>query len=254
MPMTHAETAKGESVAVVGCNGAIGSALVDGLLRSGKSVLGFDRDNSPTHPELKFYRRLDYEELEAGLDSFTRALTHHSDSLTGLAVATGLYPARRMRDETETSLADLFHTNAIAPARVVSTFASLSGPTPRSVVVTSSLAARKSRIGTGAYSATKVAFERLMSTIALEHRDERMRINMVQPGYVASGSSMNPVPEGYERRIEETSGLVRPRDLVDTFLWLLGPSSIMVNGESISVDAGNHLGRKDEIAWLDDDD
>lgn len=254
MPMTDSETRTRETVAVVGCNGAIGSALVDGLLRSGKSVLGFDRDTSPIHPELHSYWQLDYSKLQTGLDTFTRVLAAHEASLTGLAVTTGLYPARRMCDETETSLAELFHANAIAPARVVSAFAAACDIGPRSVVVTSSLAARRSRIGTGAYSATKIAFERLVATIALEHRDDGLRVNMVQPGYVASGSTINPVPEDYERRLDEADGLVRPKDLVASFIWLLSASSRMVNGETISVDAGGHLGRKDEIAWLDDAD
>ena len=75
---------------------------------------------------------------------------------------------------------------------------------------------------------------------------------MVQPGYVASGSTINRVPDDYEQAIAESSELVRPSDLVETFLWLLGPTSNVVNGETISVDAGNHLGRKDDIAWVDD--
>lgn len=254
MSVTESNTAGEETVAIVGCNGAIGSALVDGLLRSGKSVLGFDRDTSPIRTELRSYWQLDYSNLQTGLDTFAHVLSAHDAPVTGLAVTTGLYPARRMCDETESSLADLFHSNAIAPARVVSTFAAASNIGQRSVVVTSSLAARRSRIGTGAYSATKIAFERLVSTIALEHRDEGLRVNMVQPGYVASGSTINPVPDDYERTLDEPGGLVRPKDLVASFMWLLSPSSRMVNGETISVDAGGHLGRKDEVAWLDDAD
>lgn len=252
MPVTDLDTSAGETIAVVGCNGAIGSALVDGLLRSGKSVLGFDRDNSPRRSELTSYWHLDYANLQSGLETFGEVLRHHPDPLTGLAVMTGLYPAHRMCDESETSLAELFHANAIAPSCVVNAFISATVNGPRSIVVTSSLAARRSRIGTGAYSATKIALERLASTIALEHRDSGVRVNMVQPGYVASDSTINPVPEEYEASISESTGLVHPSDLVESFMWLLSPSSRMINGETISVDAGGHLGRKDEIAWLDD--
>lgn len=242
------------AVAVVGCNGAIGSAVVDGLLATSVTVLGFDFQDTALRAGLGSYRRLDYSVLQQDLDSFAEALRTHPLPVTGLAVTTGLYPARLMRKETEDSLTALFRANAIAPALVTGTFIAATEPGPRSVVVASSLAARRSRIGTGAYSAAKIALERLVSTQALEHRDEGVRINMVQPGYVASDSEINRVPEDYERAIAESSGLVRPADLVDSFLWLLGPASAMVNGETISVDAGNHLGRKDEIAWLGDAD
>lgn len=242
------------AVAVVGCNGAIGSAVVDGLIATGVSVLGFDFQNTSFLGSSGSYRRLDYSALEQDLDVFAKALRTHTLPVTGLAVTTGLYPARLMHAETEDSLATLFHANAIAPTLVTSTFIAATRPGPRSVVLTSSLASRRSRIGMGAYSATKVALERLASTQALEHRDEGVRINMVQPGYVASGSAINRVPEDYERAIAESSGLVSPADLVDSFLWLLGPASSMINGETISVDAGNHLGRKDEIAWVGDAD
>lgn len=240
------------TVAVVGCNGAIGSAVVDELLSTGTSVLGFDFQNTARCTELSSYDTLDYSELLNGLNGFAEVLRTHPLPVTGLAVTTGLYPARLMHTETEDSLTALFHANAIAPALVTSAFIAATEPGPRSVVIASSLAARRSRIGTGAYSASKVALERLVCTQALEHRDEGVRINMVQPGYVASGSTINRVPEDYEQAIAESSELVRPSDLVETFLWLLGPTSNVVNGETISVDAGNHLGRKDDIAWVDD--
>lgn len=246
------EGAGDRAVALVGCNGAIGSAVANGLLAIGVSVLGFDFQDTPLLGGLSSYNRLDYSALQEGLDDFAETLRTHPQPVTGLAVTTGLYPARLMHAETEDSLMALFHANAIAPSLVTSTFLAASGPGQRSVVIASSLAARKSRIGTGAYSASKVALERLVSTQALEHRDEAVRINMVQPGYVASGSEINRVPADYERAIAESSELVRPTDLVETFLWLLGPASAMVNGETISVDAGNHLGRKDEIAWVGD--
>lgn len=254
MPVSDTNPDSKRAVAVVGCNGAIGSAVVDGLLDSGISVLGFDFQDAPLRSGLASYRCLDYSALHTGLDVFTEILRAHPLPVTGLAVSTGLFPARLMHTETEDTLTALFHANAIAPALVTSAFIAATEPGPRSVVVASSLAARRSRIGTGAYSATKVALERLVSTQALEHRDEGVRINMVQPGYVASDSDINRVPAAYERSIAESSGLVRPADLVDSFLWLLGPASAMVNGETISVDAGNHLGRKDEIAWVSDAD
>lgn len=240
------------AVAVVGCNGAIGSALVGGLAAAGISVLGVDRDAEPSNPGVVDYLSLDYSDLYRGLDDFAEALRSHPVPVTGLAIATGLYPARRMSDETESSLTALFHANAIMPTLVTSTFIASTDPGARSIVVTSSLAARRSRIGTGAYSATKIAMERLVSTLALEHRNEGVRINLVQPGYVASGSEINRVPAQYEQAIAEGTGLVRPDDLVQSFMWLLSPASVMVNGETISVDAGLHLGREDEIAWLDD--
>lgn len=254
MSVNDSAVANEQAVAVVGCNGALGSALVSGLLAAGTSVLGFDRDELPTHPDLDSYHQIEYSNLQPGLDSFAEVLASHPTPVVGLAVMTGLYPARLMHEETETSLGALFHANTIAPALVVNTFISATQPGPRSVVVTSSLAARRSRIGIGAYSATKIAFERLVSTLALEHREEGVRVNMVQPGYVASDSSINPVPEAYERAVKDSTGLTRPTDLVNSYLWLLGSTSGMVNGETISVDGGAHLGRKDEVAWLDNAD
>lgn len=248
----------GSTIAVVGSNGAIGAAVVEDLLANGVQVLGFDRGDVARDPRV-VHHALDFADLDVGTAGFRTAVEDHRDTLSGLVIASGLYPARHMADETPQTLADLLLVNTVAPAVLVEAYVAgilgtaSAAPRPQSIVVTSSLAARKARIGSGAYSASKIALERLVTTTALEHLGTGIRINCVQPGYVSSHSEISPIPADYEEMIARRSGgLVVPADLVGIYRWLLSDASALVNGECLAIDGGLHIGRTDDSAWVDD--
>ncbi|WP_349826865.1 SDR family oxidoreductase [Brevibacterium litoralis] len=251
------EDLAGSTQIVVGSNGAIGHAVAQALSAAGARVIGLDMGPTPREPGAD-HRQVDVEDPTAICEVLAEVLGECADAGTntsgalGMVVATGLYPARYTSDETAETLSQVLRANTVLPALLTSTFAQVADQSrTRAVVLTSSLAARRSRIGSGAYSASKVALERLVETIALEHLGTGLRINCVQPGYVSAGSTINPIPDDYEAAMSERiGGLVVPADLVDSYLWLLSERSAMVNGESLAVDRGLHIGRTDDQAWV----
>jgi NAD(P)-dependent dehydrogenase (short-subunit alcohol dehydrogenase family) len=234
------------SCAVVGCHGAIGSAVVARLHALGVEVHGFDIAEGPAE-RLASFTLLPAQSAEAAVARFAERAGELQAA--SLVVASGVYPARQISEETVSSLQDVLTVNAVVPALLVRSFVEATQHAA-SVVVTSSLAALRPRIGTAAYSTSKVALERLLEAVGLEYRDHGVRINVVRPGYVASQSAVNPIPESYDARMKAAGASSEPEDLVETFLWLLSENSRQVHGSVVAVDRGMHLGSSSEKAWL----
>lgn len=247
MPMSLGSLSLPASCAVVGCNGAIGAETTAQLLDHEVAVHGFDITDNTAHG-LESFSALPSDNPEESIDTFVSCIRQTNPA--ALVVASGIYPARPIATETCGSLSRILEINAVVPAMLVRAFIVNTEVTRTTTVVTSSLAAVRSRVGTAAYSASKVTLESLMRALALEYRDQQARINMVRPGYIASNSKMNPIPAVYDERMKSTGYSSTPVDLVNTFLWLLSDNSRQINGSAVEVDRGMRLGSITETAWL----
>lgn len=249
---SHAVIDAGRATAVIGCNGAIGRALTAELIRRGQPVIGFDAQTEPCIDGLAFYEHVDLTACEATAERFAercRDAVTAGNEVCGLAVTTGLYPARVLAAETAASAISLLQANALLPLFIARQFADLPARVPRALVAVSSLAAVRPRIGNAVYAASKTAMESLLLSLAAEYQDKRMRVNVVRPGYVASRSRINPVRLEYEAGLADEGGVTQPTDIVETMIWLLSETSRMVNGETLAVDAGRSRISSD-CAWL----
>ena len=97
-----------------------------------------------------------------------------------------------------------------------------------SVVFTSSGVGRKGRAYWGAYAVSKFGTEGLMQVLADETKtNELMRANSINPGKTRTAMRMKAYPG------EDRNTLLRPEDIVTPYLYLLGPDSRGVTGESL---------------------
>ncbi len=95
-----------------------------------------------------------------------------------------------------------------------------------SVIFTSSTVGREGRAYWGAYSASKFAIESLAQTLADEHRHGKLRANAINPGPTRTKMRLTAFPG------EDRDKLKRPEDLLASYMFLLGPDSKGVTGES----------------------
>lgn len=96
-----------------------------------------------------------------------------------------------------------------------------------SIVFTSSSVGRKGRAHWGAYAVSKFATEGLMEILADELNDERnnVRVNSLNPGGTRTQMRLMAYPgENPERNPE-------PHEIMDAYLYLMGPDSKGVTGE-----------------------
>ena len=97
-----------------------------------------------------------------------------------------------------------------------------------SIIFTSSGIARRPRAYWGAYAVSKCGIEALSATLAdeLEHSGN-VRVNALNPGPVRTRMRAQAFPA------EDPSPLLLPEQIVQPYLWLLGPASRGVNGQSL---------------------
>lgn len=95
-----------------------------------------------------------------------------------------------------------------------------------SVIFTSSGVGRTGRAYWGAYAVSKFATEGLSQVLADEHRNGKLRVNCVNPGATRTNMRLEAYPA------EDRDALKRPEEILATYLYLLGPDSRGVTGES----------------------
>jgi NAD(P)-dependent dehydrogenase (short-subunit alcohol dehydrogenase family) len=96
-----------------------------------------------------------------------------------------------------------------------------------SIIFTSSGVGRTGRAFWGAYAVSKFATEGLSQIVADEHRHGTLRANCINPGGTRTKMRQAAFPA------EDRDALKRPEDILSTYMYLLGPDSKGVTGESL---------------------
>ncbi len=96
-----------------------------------------------------------------------------------------------------------------------------------SMIFTSSGVGRVGKAFWGAYAVSKFAIEGLSQVLANEHRHDKLRVNCINPGATRTGMRLAAYPA------EDRDQLKRPEDILATYIYLLGPDSEGVTGESL---------------------
>ena len=96
-----------------------------------------------------------------------------------------------------------------------------------SVIFTSSGVGRVGKAFWGAYAVSKFATEGLSQVLADENRQGNLRSNCINPGATRTGMRLAAYPA------EDRDKLKRPEDILKPYIFLLGPDSKGVTGQSI---------------------
>jgi NAD(P)-dependent dehydrogenase (short-subunit alcohol dehydrogenase family) len=96
-----------------------------------------------------------------------------------------------------------------------------------SVIFTSSGVGRVGKAFWGAYAVSKFATEGLAQILANEHSHGKLRSNCVNPGATRTGMRLAAFPA------EDRDALKRPEEILSTYVYLLGPDSKGVTGQSL---------------------
>lgn len=96
-----------------------------------------------------------------------------------------------------------------------------------SIIFTSSGVGRTGRAYWGAYAVSKFATEGLSQVLADEQRHGKIRVNCVNPGPTRTRMRLAAYPA------EDRDALRGPEDVLGTYIYLLGPDSKGVTGQSL---------------------
>jgi NAD(P)-dependent dehydrogenase (short-subunit alcohol dehydrogenase family) len=95
-----------------------------------------------------------------------------------------------------------------------------------SLIYTSSGVGRTGKAFWGAYAVSKFATEGLAQVLADEHRQGKLRVNCINPGPTRTGMRLSAYPA------EDRDKLKGPEDILAPYIYLLGPDSQGITGQS----------------------
>lgn len=232
----------GRVIAVTGCTGGIGRALVLAaahadaeLVLIGRNVLKLQG----LHAEIEQFASgrslmapLDLEKSPANdYDAIAAAVLARYGRLDGLvhcaALLGTLTPIEHYEVPTWARVMQVNVTAAFALTQVL--LPALRQSADGSIIFTSSSVGRKGRAYWGAYAASKFAAEGLMQVLAEElSGNSRVRVNSLNPGPARTMMRRAAYPA------ESLESLPLPETLMDPYLRLLGPRGAGITGQALN--------------------
>lgn len=97
-----------------------------------------------------------------------------------------------------------------------------------SIIFTSSSVGRVGRAFWGAYAVSKFATEGLSQVLADEHREGKLRVNCINPGATRTNMRLEAFPA------QDRDLLKGPDEVLAPYLYLLGPDSKGITGQSLN--------------------
>ncbi|GAA5167567.1 MULTISPECIES: SDR family NAD(P)-dependent oxidoreductase [Amycolatopsis] len=239
------------TVLLTGCTGDIGVAYLKALTATGHNVVAVDLADgtaaveSVAGPGKAVFQRCDVTE-DAELESAVRLAVDRFGGLDAVinnaAVYRGLGRKRPLEELTNDDWDLVLRVNVRGMWQVIK--AALPALRERGggrIVNIASSVARTAPPGFAHYVASKAAVEGLTRAAARELGRYGITVNSVSPGLVDDAATRALNDSGYVAAASAGRSLprdMRPDDLVGAVLWLTGPDSGFVTGQTIVVDGG----------------
>ena len=163
--------------------------------------------------------------------ALTESIEKEFGRLDGLVHNAGILGQRLSIEQYDISeWQRVLHVNLTAPFVLTQQlFPLLRKSTDSSVIFTSSGVARVGKPFWGAYSVSKFGTESLSQILAAENSHTPLRVNCLNPGPVRTKMRLEAYPA------EDRDELLTPEEIMPAYVYLLGPDSRGVTGQSFDI-------------------
>lgn len=236
-----ADLLAGKTIVVTGAGDGIGRAAAISFAAHGASVilLGktiakleavYDEIEQAGYPQAAIYpidfagaQMADYEDMAV-------AIANNFACIDGLLHNAGILGERKaIAQSSETQWLELMQVNVNAQFMLTKALMPLlEQADSASIIFTSSGVGRKGRAYWGAYAVSKFATEGLMQVLADElENTSAIRVNAINPGATNTAMRRSAYPA------ENPDSNPSPEAIMPLYLYLMGPDSEAVNGQSL---------------------
>ena len=236
-----------DTMIVTGAGSGIGHGLTRKLLAEGNRVSAWDADPGEltgTNDDNLSFHQLDVRDANA-LALAAADVANGGDRMAGLATCAAIYRTAPFLKISEDDWDDHLSINlkgtlltcqAVLPAMLEQG----SG----SIVMFSSLIARRGAMNSAAYTATKGGVLGLCRALALDHARAGIRANVVSPGIADTAMPRRVMAEAdlFAKGDDIPLGRIGlPEDMVEAAYFLLSDDASFVTGQDIRVNGGAGL-------------
>ena len=237
----------GKKVLVVGAGRGLGRAIADGLAEQGAVVYGTSRDQATSREIAERYGTaqlsVDLSDVSS-IRVFVADLLKLSGGIDLLVNNAGLNIPKPAVEVTEQDWGAVLGTNLTGPFFMTTALAKawLEAGTTAAVVNVASQAGIVAIEDRAAYGASKAALIHLTKVLALEWASKGIRVNAVAPTFIRTELTESTLSD--PQRAAELLGRIpagrfgQPEDVVGAVLYLLGETSALVTGHTITIDGG----------------
>ena len=249
----------GKTILLTGAMGAIAEHIVRRLVAAGAFLVLLDL--KPSEQALQLLRGWDipstsfvYHSIDiTDSASLTRVVDEsferfpNLDTVLGHAGGCGLHP---FATTPEAEFERIFRFNFFAQTYLTrAVFAQwLTRKIPGHMIFTSSYVARVPHTLIPSYASAKAALENFARCMALEFASSGIRVNVISPGNVAAGSSLEVFEEdpAYREFVLRVSLGKRnsPESIADALVFLCSPLAAEIDGQMLSADYGGGIGNR----------
>jgi NAD(P)-dependent dehydrogenase (short-subunit alcohol dehydrogenase family) len=249
----------GKTILITGSLGAIAEHMVRRLSASGATLVLTDIKGDEAarqtlgewgiSPSSYFYFSADITESSQveGLVKAAFARFPGMDTVIGHAGGCGLHP---FASTSEADYERIFRFNYFAQTYLARAVLErwVQGTIAGHLIFTSSYVARTPHTKISSYASAKAALENFARSLALEYALTGIRVNVVSPGNVAAGSSLQVFehdPSYREFVLRVSLGRRNsPESIADAFVFLCSPLASEMNGQILSPDYGAGIGNR----------
>ncbi|TKT75886.1 glucose 1-dehydrogenase [Aquamicrobium sp. LC103] len=251
--MHFAEEFKDKKVIVTGACGIIGGWIAEAFRDAGAQLCLTDRDEAKLAATLErlgggdqhFAIAADLMDADA-LASFAEKVKQRWSAPDIVVNNAGIYPSGFLLDIDVADWDAIMGVNLRAPFILSKLFARqmIDAGKRGAIINISSGAARKMRTTVVPYCLSKTALDRLTKGFALELAEYGIRVNAVEPGFIA-GSNVSQLPDEHVETVTASIPLRRsssPKDVASAVLYIASDAASYVTGATLAVDGGNSIG------------
>jgi len=228
---------EGLQVLISGGSGGIGGAFAKAFLAHGAQVIVTDLQPAP-EALLKAGAR--YESLDVTSDEAVEALAKKVDKLDVLIHCAG--KLSRWEEHKPEVFRNIVDIHLFGNVRLAAAFRPHLKQARGCMINIASMYSYFGAPQVPAYASAKTAIIGLTKSLALAYAEDRIRVNAIAPGWIATDISRGgrENPEFNEKLMARLPNKrwAEPEELAGTALFLASPASSLINGVTIPVDGG----------------